>query len=388
MSRFPRSLDPVFAAAFADGEPRGRGSGWPSGVVAVLAGVLALGGVLCLRFPATLTAPGLRAIYPLGAVRVALAALMVVAAALGASNLALRRRKVLGLTALGLVSAALGMGGPLLPLPPHIDRGLGLGLDWFLLDVLFMTALFVPLERLVPHRRRQPVFRPGWTTDAYYVLVGHLAIQSVNALVVLPGLLLRCYLFGPFVPPLMARLPVWVQFPLIVVVADIVYYWVHRAAHQIPWLWRLHRLHHSSRAMDWLAGERQHLAEIVIVRTAVLVPLLMLGFAQGPLLAYVTFAGIHAIFIHANFGARLGWLEPFLVTPRVHHLHHASDDDAIDTNFAIHLPILDRLFGTAFAPPGRWPRRYGVVDFVAPEGFYAQQASVFARAPDRSDLAG
>lgn len=356
-------------------------------MVAALAGALALGGVLCLRYPATLTAPAFRAIYPLTAVRVALGGLMVLAVGMGAISLVLRRRKVLGLTALALVVVGLALGGPARPLPASIGRGAGLGLDWFLLDVLFMTALFVPLERLAPHRPRQPVFRAGWSTDAYYVLVGHLAIQGVNALVLLPGQLLRDHVLGSSGPALMGRLPVWLQLPLIVVVADVVYYWVHRAAHRVPWLWRLHRLHHSSQAMDWLAGERQHLAEIVIVRAAVLVPLILLGFDQGPLLAYVTFAAIHAVFIHANFRGRLGWLEPFVVTPRLHHLHHASDADAIDKNFAIHLPIIDRIMGTAFAPKGRWARRYGVVDFVAPDGFYAQQASVFARAPQAPHMA-
>jgi lathosterol oxidase len=130
--------------------------------------------------------------------------------------------------------------------------------------------------------------------------------------------------------------------------------------------------------MDWLASERLHLAEIVIVRAGVLIPLTLLGFAQTAILAYVTFAAFHAVFVHANFGPDLRWLEPFLVTPRLHHLHHASDVDAIDKNFAVHLPVIDRLFGTLFAPRGRWPRRYGVVGFEAPAGYWAQQRSVFS----------
>jgi sterol desaturase/sphingolipid hydroxylase (fatty acid hydroxylase superfamily) len=161
-------------------------------------------------------------------------------------------------------------------------------------------------------------------------------------------------------------------------VADLAFYWIHRAAHRFPFFWRLHRLHHSSESMDWLAGERLHLAEIIIVRALVLVPLTLLGFSQTAILVYVTFASFHAVFIHANFRPSLRWLEPVLVTPRLHHLHHAIDADAIDKNFAVHLPILDRLFGTLFAPRGRWPTRTGVVGFRAPDGYWAQQASVFA----------
>jgi lathosterol oxidase len=275
----------------------------------------------------------------------------------------------------------LALGGPWRPLPERVGPGAGLGLDWFLVDVLAMTAVFVPLERLAPRRPAQRVFRPGWSTDGVYVLVGHLAIQLVSALVVLPGQLLRQRALGAQAPTWLGGLPFWAQLPLVVLVADLTYYWVHRAAHHVPWMWRLHRLHHSSERMDWLAGERQHLLEVALVRAAVLVPLIGLGFDQAPILVYVAFAAFHAVFIHANFRPELRWLERFVVTPRLHHLHHASDADAIDKNFAIHLPILDRLFGTLFAPRGRWPRRYGVVGFTAPEGFWAQQRSVVAAAP-------
>jgi lathosterol oxidase len=378
------SLDRWFARLFGDDEPTAVGSGWPGGVVAVLAGLLALGGVFCMRFPGTLTAPSLRAIYPLGAVRVAIGVLIALAFLLGAASALLRRRKVLGATAVALAAAALVLGGPRAPVPAIVGRGAGIGLDWFLLNALIMTALYVPLERLAPRHPTQPVFRRGWSTDAVYTFVGHASIQVVSALVVIPGQLLRDRVFGAAA---LGRWPLWAQLPLVLVVADLAFYWIHRAAHRLPSLWRLHRLHHSSERLDWLASERLHLAEIVIVRALVLVPLTLLGFTQAAILGYSTFASFHAVFIHANFRPSLRWLEPLLMTPRLHHLHHATDADAIDKNFAVHLPIIDRLFGTLFAPAGRWPTRTGVVGFRAPDGFWGQQASLFApsatRAPSR-----
>jgi sterol desaturase/sphingolipid hydroxylase (fatty acid hydroxylase superfamily) len=369
-----QSLDGWFSRVFGDDEPTDRGSGWPGGVVAVLAGFLALGGVLCFRYPATLTAPSLRSVYPLRLLRLVIGALIALAAGLGVASAFRRRRKVLAGTALGLAAAALALGGPSVPLPAQIGPGVGIGLDWFLLNALLMTAVFVPLERLAPRDSRQRVFRRGWSTDAAYTFVGHASIQVVSALVVLPGQILRDRLLGT---ASLGRLPLWAQLPLVLVVADFAFYWVHRAAHRFPSFWRLHRLHHSSEALDWLASERLHLAEIILVRSVVLIPLTLLGFSQTAILAYVTFASFHAVFIHANFGPALRWLEPFLVTPRLHHLHHATDAEAIDKNFAVHLPILDRLFGTLFAPRDRWPTRTGVVGFQAPEGYWAQQASVF-----------
>ena len=372
-------LDRWFSRLFADDEPTAPGSGWPGGVAAVLAGALAVGGVLCLRFPATFTAPALRAIYPLAAIRRALGALVALTFTLGCASALLRRRKVLGATAVALGIAALALGGPGVPVPPIGARGLGIGVDWFLLNALIMTALFVPLERLAPHDPTQRVFRRGWSTDAVYTFAGHASIQALSAAILLPGQWLRDQVFGAAT---LGRLPLWGQLPLVLLVADLAFYWVHRAAHRFPVFWRLHRLHHSSEHMDWLASERLHLAEIVIVRALVLAPLTLLGFSQPAILIYVTFASFHAVFIHANFGPSLRWIEPLLMTPRLHHLHHAVDPDAIDKNFAVHLPILDRLFGTLFAPRSRWPERTGVVGFQAPGGYWGQQASVFTRDPE------
>ena len=376
------NLDPWFSRLFGDDEPTAVGSGWPGGVVAVLAGLLALGGVFCLRFPSTLTAPSLRAIYPLETVRVAIGAMVALAFALGAASALLRRRKVLGATAIALGGAALALGGPRASVPAIIGRGAGIGLDWFLLNALIMTAVFVPLERWAPRDPTLRVFRRGWSTDAVYTFVGHASIQVVSALVVIPGRLLRDREYGAAAQT-QGRQPLGAQLPLELVVADLAFYWIHRAAHRFPFLWRLHRLHHSSESMDWLASERLHLAEIIIVRALVLAPLTLLGFTQTAILAYVTFASFHAVFIHANFGPSLAWLEPVLMTPRLHHLHHATDPDAIDKNFAVHLPILDRLFRTLFAPKGRWPTRTGVVGFRAPDGYWGQQASVFASSEER-----
>jgi lathosterol oxidase len=61
-----------------------------------------------------------------------------------------------------------------------------------------------------------------------------------------------------------------------------------------------------------------------------------------------------------------------LVTPRFHHWHHAADPRAMDKNFAVHFPWIDRLFGTHHLPEAAWPARYGVLADAPPECFVAQ----------------
>ena len=65
-------------------------------------------------------------------------------------------------------------------------------------------------------------------------------------------------------------------------------------------------------------------------------------------------------------------MEETLVTPRYHHWHHALEVEARDRNFAVHFPWIDRLFGTWYAPTGRWPSAYGLADEAVPAGYLAQ----------------
>ena len=124
--------------------------------------------------------------------------------------------------------------------------------------------------------------------------------------------------------------------------------------------------------MDWLAGSRMHPLDALATRAGVITVLVFAGAGSAAVALYLAFVSFHAVFIHANFGARLGWLDPLLVTPRYHHFHHAAETEAIDKNFAVHLPFLDRIFGTQFLPDSRWPRVYGLADGGVAQTYLAQ----------------
>lgn len=369
-----RRAERVLADLFADAESRRFGTGWISGTLSVAAGLLAVIAVLCLHFPDWLTLPELRQRYPLPLVRLAIDLGILATFILAGLSLLLRRRKALGIAglALGALALLLGAGGV------EISRsGAGqvyLGLDWFVLGTLTTAALFVPLERWRPLRADQGPFRAGWLTDAEYFFASHALVQLMSVLVMLPAVRLGSALAVPELSALVQAAPLAVQFLACVLVADFAQYWVHRAFHRVPLLWRFHLVHHSANRMDWLAGSRLHLVDIVVTRGLVLLPLIVLGFDERAVLAYLGFVSFHAVFIHANFAPRWSWLERWLVLPRFHHWHHAIEPEARDKNFAVHLPWLDRLFGTQHLPEGRWPSGYGVAGVNAPEGWLRQLA--------------
>jgi len=188
----------------------------------------------------------------------------------------------------------------------------------------------------------------------------------------LPAALFFRWATRPWLQDAVGSQPLPLQFVEIVLVADFSQYWVHRAFHRVPWLWRLHAVHHSSETLDWLAGSRLHLIDIIVTRGLSFVPLYVLGFAPTAVYAYLVFVSFLAVFIHANVRFDLGALEWVVATPRFHHWHHAASP--VDKNFAVHLPWIDRLFGTGYLPAGRWPDAYGIAGRPVPEGYWRQLA--------------
>ncbi len=352
------------------------------GIGAFFFGTLSASAVLCLHYPELLTTAELREVYPLPLLRALIAGGIVLAAALGAAAIGLDRGRRLGAAGLLLALAAQLTGGAFVEVETPVPVRHTLGLDWLTLDLLLLAVVFVPLERAFARRPEQPVFRRGWRTDLAWFFVSHLLVSLVALATVVPAGLLFRWAAWPPLQTAVSALPVLVQLPLAVLAADLASYAAHRAFHAVPWLWRFHAIHHSSEALDWLAGSRLHLVDVVVTRAVAFVPLFLLGFSAPVLAAYLVWVATQATWIHANLGTRTRWLDRWLVTPRFHHWHHAADAVAMDKNFAVHFPWIDRLFGTHHLPDEAWPTRYGVLADPPPAGFLAQLAWPFAGAAE------
>jgi sterol desaturase/sphingolipid hydroxylase (fatty acid hydroxylase superfamily) len=368
----PMSAEQRLARIFADDHPRHFGTGWISGVLGIVLALLALFAVLCLHFPHYLTLPELRGVYPLEWVRLAIDVSLLATMALAGVSLLLRRKKALGIAGLALAGAALTLGAGGVEIPRAEGSAIYLGLDWFVLGVLTTAAIFVPLERAFALRREQGAFRRGWLTDTQYFFASHILAQVMSLAVLAPAVALGSMLAVPQAQAAVQSLPLALQFALVVLVADLAQYGVHRAFHAVPLLWRFHKVHHSVEVMDWLAGSRLHLVDVIVTRGLVLLPLVALGFDTFAVYAYLALVSVHAVFIHANFAPRAIWLERWVAMPRFHHWHHGVEREARNVNFAVHLPMIDRWFGTYYMPEGRWPEGYGIAGERAPEGWVRQ----------------
>ena len=365
-------MKPLIQLLASNGALR-SGSGLLTGVIALVLAVLSVLSVLAFHFPEYLTTPEVRRRLDIDLLRRILLAALVIAGTFSVLNFVRGQRRWLASVSFSLVLIAVVLGGHNVYVDPNFpDNTPYIGLDWFVLDLLASSLLFIFIEKLRPLRPEQPVFRPEWQTDLAHFALIHLLVGLLMAIVNSTAHGALGFLgFQPW-HALIGQLGWAFALPLCILAADLVQYAIHRSFHEIPALWRFHAIHHSAKTMDWLAGSRLHLVEVVITRSLVLAALLLAGFSKSVIDAYILIVGFHAVLNHSNVNLNLGPLRHLIVTPAYHHWHHASESIVLDRNYAAHLPIIDRLLGTQCKPETPWPTQYGVVKDDVPPGFWAQ----------------
>jgi len=349
----PRETVPMPEQAFRFGD------GKISGYLSVSLGALSVLGVLCYRYPSYLTTAELRASYDADVLQQVLMWGMFASLIFALLTFILGKRRRLGAIGVLLIAAAYALGGYTIETGPVEPVPLAFGIDWLILAFLVSAVLFIFLEKVFPKYKEQAILRPEWRLDLFYFTFNHLLITVL----LLAANYFAASVFGWAINDTfqawIQSLSILVQVLILVFCADFVLYWSHRAFHEVPRLWRIHAVHHSVEHMDWMAGSRNHVVQTFVDRCLVMVPLYLLGTTKEALDLYVAFAAFQAVYVHANVGIPLGPLKYFIATPQYHHWHHSSQSPAIDTNYAVHMPFYDRLFGTYHMPGEHWPSHYG-----------------------------
>jgi sterol desaturase/sphingolipid hydroxylase (fatty acid hydroxylase superfamily) len=294
----------------APAEQRHFGSGWTSGVAAIVASLAGLLLLMSWQYPTAFSMRELSATHQSPYFTIAIQSLLIFGFLLACTNLILRRNKILGFSAICIVFLATTLGQiGTLSIPTSMNTSLGL--DWFVLNMLLTGVLFIPLEKLFGRLTHQSLFREEWREDLFYFLLSSILVQGLTFLSLAPSMAILHHTsnWAAF-RTMIAAQPLWLQVIEIMFLTDFVQYWFHRAFHQIPFLWGFHAVHHSAQKMDWLAGSRMHLFEIIGLRAMTIIPMYVLGFAESALHLYILIVYLNATFVHANVRFNVEWLKP------------------------------------------------------------------------------
>jgi sterol desaturase/sphingolipid hydroxylase (fatty acid hydroxylase superfamily) len=159
----------------------------------------------------------------------------------------------------------------------------------------------------------------------------------------------------------------WVgQLALGIVGLDLFAYFAHVTMHELGWMWRFHRMHHSDNLVDVTTAFREHPGETLWRIGWHVAGVFVFGAPAWVLVAYLTLSAFNAQLEHANIKLpeRLdSWLRLLFVTPNMHKMHHSRYQPETDSNYANLLSIWDRLGGTYNSGPAFAELRYGLDGF-------------------------
>lgn len=158
--------------------------------------------------------------------------------------------------------------------------------------------------------------------------------------------LLVIWLFVWVEPFAVAEIPVtWWSWIAGLILADFSYYWMHRTEHRVRFFWALHSVHHSSEEYD-LSTALRIFWLIDLTLAFFFLPMIFIGFSAPQVLVCMLTVFTYMIWVHTEKIGSLGWFDKYFSSPSVHRVHHGSNPQYLDKNYAGILLVWDRMFGT------------------------------------------
>ncbi len=231
-------------------------------------------------------------------------------------------------------------------------------------------------EFVIPYDK---AWQPRWA-DVKNDLLFMVTVQMVlpQLLGLLMALTLLGYLESLALP--MAQLwpresPLFLQVVLMLLVAELLRYPLHVAAHNTKTLWRLHAVHHSPKRLYWLNVGRFHPAEKALQYTLDTLPFILCGVGAEVVALYFIFYAVNGFYQHSNVDVRYGPLNYVVSGPELHRWHHSKVIDESNRNYGNNLILWDLVFGTWFLPKHARVGDLGLLNRDYPLGFVDQMTT-------------
>jgi sterol desaturase/sphingolipid hydroxylase (fatty acid hydroxylase superfamily) len=229
------------------------------------------------------------------------------------------------------------------------DIALNIGLTLFTIAVCVAIEQFSAIERY-----SLPARIPGALMNGAGVIFSIALVWPIHQL------------WGRIDPGAIMVIPLWqwlqrlgglgyaLQFLLLILIADFLAYWRHRAEHR--WFWPIHVVHHAPHELH-AANDIGHPVQVLFSVVFISLPMSLIQI-DGPATPFVVgfVVGLLSYYIHSPIDVHFGPLRKVMVDNRYHRIHHSLEPKHFDKNFGICFSLWDRMFGTAYDPePEEWP---------------------------------
>jgi len=204
-------------------------------------------------------------------------------------------------------------------------------------------VFFTAIEIFISFRQERKYYATKETIGSVLVGVGNLFI---SAFINLALILLVVWLWK--LVPWRMELNWWTFIPCYIIF-DFCSYWAHRASHSNRFLWATHIAHHSGEKYNLAVSFR--LSWVQHLKTPFFVPCMLCGFHPYVFFVSSQVAVLFQFWVHTEYIKKLPIIDFFFAAPSNHRVHHGTQPQYIDKNYAATFIIWDRIFGT-FEPEG------------------------------------
>ena len=227
---------------------------------------------------------------------------------------------------------------------------------------------FLLLEILMPYRQSSVSKAKRWINNISITVFNSLILQVVFAgAIVKTAMYVTTHQLGVLN---MIMLPGWVKLFVTVAFMDFMLYIWHLLNHEVPLLWRFHRVHHSDLNMDVSTATRFHIGELAISAVIKIALVFLLGASPLGVIIFEAALVLCAQFHHSSLKVpkwfeRIFWI--LFVPPSMHRIHHSVIIKERDTNYGTIFSIWDRLLGTLLKDVDQKAIRIGMGAYQKPD---------------------
>ena len=223
----------------------------------------------------------------------------------------------------------------------HFSAGLLVDFLWFCFSPVFFLILIVPVEDALK-----------WLHHSYFGFEAFVRIHS---------------------------LPLWVQIPVVILLADFLHWVAHVIRHKSAFVWEFHKIHHAQEELNYFSASRVHPIDSLTINLVSFLPFAFLeaNVAVPAFVGWKVLIRIWAMYTHSNIRMNLGPLRYVLVTPQSHRIHHSDRPEHRDQNFGNVFAIWDFIFGTQSRDFDVYPQT-GVDDKNVPRPAHPSLSAAFS----------
>lgn len=243
--------------------------------------------------------------------------------------------------------------------------------------VVLAALLIAAFEQLAPYDQGWKPRRQDVRDDLLFTALIQVAVPRLLGFILALLLASRIGPDAPFAGLWPRDWPVPAQALLLIVTADFMRYWLHRASHTVPVLWRLHAVHHSPDRLYWLNTSRFHPIEKILQFALDSLPFILMGVSPEVLGFWFVLYSVNGFFQHSNIQLEFGPLSNIFSTAEMHRWHHSRIPSESNSNYANVFILWDRLFDTYFRPMTRTVNTLGLLNPSYPMEFGAQMKAPF-----------